>query len=351
MAAEVEELYTSIVTVDDRNDARQRQQGFARAMENVLVKVTGNVELRQNNAIRRALNNPDEFIDSWAYRTLEVDQAGSADSGDLNEEVEPIIQLEVTFFEPQILELLDSSSIPIWPSNRPETLVWITVQEELSAKSLVTTVSGQNTELAEKVSSLASESGLPILFPLGDFDDQRNISLDQAWNMNQEALERASSRYGSESILALRIYQSLSGEILGSSRYLFRNRQYEYSSFDEPLDTFIRNSLSMAVEELSGYYAVLLSGTQSKVQVNFTVEGVDQLKDYSSLMAYVEQLTDVNDVSIVSINTDTVELLLYTGGQIRQLVESIALNNKLVQIDELTRIGNQVYMRYRWNEQ
>jgi hypothetical protein len=106
----------------------------------------------------------------------------------------------------------------------------------------------------------------------------------------------------------------------------------------------------MAANELSGYYAVLLSGTDSGIKVNLTVEGIHDAEDYAGLLNYVGRLTNVNAFQIASVDNESIELILSTGGQLRQLVETIALNRNLLPVSELVRENNQVYMSYQWNQ-
>ena len=72
-------------------------------------------------------------------------------------------------------------------------------------------------------------------------------------------------------------------------------------------------------------------------------------EDYAGLLDYVSELTDVNAYKIASVKDSTIELRLSTGGQLRQLVEAIALNRSMSPMGELVRENNRVFMTYRWN--
>jgi len=339
-AIEVTGLYQGIVTVNSRDDVRERQRAFSDALRQVLLKVTGDSAIYNQPNIRRALVNADDYVDTWSYRTvnLETDDGSTL-----------AIELSVSFFEPQVLTLLDGAGIPLWPGNRPYTLLWLVVQDELGVRQLLGTSSRGYPTIQRLLASEARNRGLPLLLPILDFEDLRAVSANDVWDMNTEALLAASARYQSESILLVRVFRTVAGDVLGKSNYLFRGQVFELDAFEEPLESFLQQSVALAADELAGYYAVLLSGTDSNMEVNLTVEGIRSAEDYAGLLHYVSQLTDVNGLRIARVKDQTIELRLSTGGQLRQLVETIALNRNLRPAGELVREDNQVYLSYLWN--
>jgi len=339
-AVEVQELYQGEVIVQSRDNERERLRGFADALRQVLVKITGNRQVLDLPQIRRGLSVADDYVDTWSYQAL--------DNGDGNTDQQPGIAMSVNFFEPEVLSLLDSAGVPLWPGNRPYTLIWMVIQDELGERQLVGANNDDFRDVMGIVDQLAAARGLPILLPILDLEDRRAVSVGDVWDMHADTLLEATSRYQSESVLVMRIFRSLNGEIYGRGNYLFRNQVLELESFESDMTSFITDSVDLAARELSAYYAVLLSGTESSMEVNLTVTGISTVEDYAGLLGYVGQLTDVNNVQVAAINQETVQLKLVTGGQLRQLVETIALNRNLVPSSELVRNDNLVHMNYQW---
>ncbi len=351
LAVEVEGLYQGSVIVESRNDERERQGAFSKVFSQVLIKVTGNSEVLTLPQIRRALNNADDYVDTWSYRSIadsDLALTASADAIGAGASAQSVA-LSVTFFEPEVLSLLETANIPLWPGNRPYTLVWLVVQEELGAKQIVGASSNSYPEIMALLETESRNRGLPVLLPILDFEDMRAVSADDIWDMDAEKLLLASRRYQSESILVVRLFRTLSGEVFGKSNYLFRDQVFEVEMFEQSAETFIRGSVSLATDEISAYYAVLLSGTDSSIEVNLTVEGIKSAEDYAALLEYVANLTDVNNYQVAAVENQTIMLRLSTGGQIRQLVETIALSRTLEPLDDLIRDDDQVYMTYQWN--
>jgi len=339
-AIEVEGLYQGSVNVLSRNNEQERNRAFSDAFRQVLIKVTGNTDVLSQAPVRRALSNAEAYVDTWSYRAA-FSVEGVTDTR---------VVLNVSFFEPEVLSLLDTAGIPIWPQNRPYTLVWMVIQDELGERQLLGSTAGNFPAIQGLLETEASNRALPLLLPVLDIEDRRAVTADDIWNMDVGKLLSASDRYQSESILAIRVFRTLGGEVLGKSSYLFRNQVLEVEMYEEPVEEFITASVALATNELSSYYAVLLSGTDSNIEVRLTVEGVKNAEDYAGLLEYVSGLTDVNAYQVSSVSNETIQLTLYTGGQLRQLVETIALNRSLLPNSELLREENQVFMSFLWNK-
>ena len=342
LAVEVADLYQGTIVVESRDNEKERLNALPSALRQVLIKVTGNPAILSQSIIRQALSNAEDYVDTYSYRNV---------SGTIDSDLDPVssIELSVTFSKAEILNLLDSANISLWPGNRPYTLVWLVAQGERGVRQIVGSSSNEFNEVINLLEMEAGNRALPLLLPILDFEDLRAVSTIDVWEMNAEKLLQASSRYQSESVLVTRLYITLGGDVVGKSSYLFRGQVFELEMFEEPVENFLRESVALATNEISAYYSVLLSGTDSNVEVNLTVEGIANAEDYAALLKYVTRLTDVNNYQIAGVENQTIMLRLSTGGQIRQLIEAIALNRTMVPLGELVRNDNQVYMSYQWN--
>ncbi|HEY0960970.1 MAG TPA: DUF2066 domain-containing protein [Pseudomonadales bacterium] len=347
LAAEVTGLYESDVTVSSRDDQRELQQAFGTAMRAVLLKLTGRDDTNSNPVIARALSSPQSYVEAWAYNSVSPDDP-FAQPGEAAQ-----IKLHVTFFQAGVQQLLNEAGVAVWPPNRPDTLLWVAVQDELGERYQATALPEQGGDLVAAVEAAAAARGVPVLHPLQDFADLRALPLEQLWNLDVNALRIASSRYQSESILALRVFRSLSGDVIGKAVYVFRDRVLEFEALESPLQPFIEGSVDLVAESLASYYAILLSGAGngSEEDVRLKVEGVGSASDYAGLLGYLNGLAVVSGVQVLGAQGATLELQLDTGGQSRQLVESIALDRRLTSLGDVTRNGAQVQLYYRWSPQ
>lgn len=343
-AIEIDGLYQATISVDSRNNQQERRRAFAEALEEVLTKVSGLSTTTNSASIRRALNNPEPYVESWRTQANLSPINPDAEVSGLAE----LFEIEVNFYESEIQRLLDENNMPVWPINRPETLIWMVVQDELDERQMLSSDSREQIARINVLKKSADMRGLPLLFPLLDLEDQLRLNVNKLWELDEAAILNASQRYQAESILAIRIYRSLSGEILAKSLYFFRDNVFSYEEFELNQEDFISGSINLATNELSQYYAVLLSGTENSVRINLQVDGIDSPEDYARLINYLNMLEGVGSFQLTRAADSSLRLQLETGGQLRQLVETIALEPSLQEVTEFSRTGDNVSMHYRW---
>lgn len=342
-AAEITGLYDALIPIAARDNERDRRQAYGLALQEVLLKLTGRRDTLDDPEIKRGISNAQTLVESWTYRTAPVvPAAGETVSGGEQ------LLLQVGFFPSEVQRLLNSARIPIWPQNRPETLMWILVEQELGSRVMFGTTVENNAEIMQQIQAAAAKRGLPLLLPLLDFTDQRALSIEQLRNFDEVAIRQASMRYGNESILAMRIFQSVSGETVTKAQYLFRDQVMELNFIDDSLQPAVDGSVNLVAEQLAGNYAVLLSGTAGSTEVIMTVEGIKGPKDYADLMQYANNMTAVDKVDLVGVANGAVQLRLFTSGQLRQLIEAIAVDRRMSPVIDPTRTGEQVAMHYQW---
>lgn len=345
-AAEITGLYDAAVPIATRDNERERQQAYNLALQEVLLKLTGRQDTLENPEIKRGIGNAQAYVESWTYRTAPSAAASTLTTGN-NEQ----LLLQIGFFPTAVQNLLNTARIPIWPQNRPETLLWVVVEQELGPSTMFGTTVDNDPEIMELIQKAAAKRGLPLLLPLLDFTDQRSLSIEQLRSFDQLAIRQASLRYGNESILALRIFRSVSGETISKAQYLFRDQVQELDFIDDSLQPAVDGSINLAAEQLAANYAVLLSGAEGTTEVIMTVEGIKGLRDYSELMQYASSMATVDKVDLVSVDNGAVQLRLFTSGQLRQLIEAIALDRRMNPVVNATRAGEQVTMHYQWQSQ
>jgi hypothetical protein len=343
-AVEVEGLYQATITVESRNNEAEMRRAFSEAMREVLTKVSGLSETVNSSSVRRAMNNPEPYVESWRTQANLVPVNAEAQISELRE----VIAIEVNFYESEIQRLLGENNMPIWPANRPETLIWMVVQDELSERQIINNNSLENASRITALQKVADASGLPLLFPLLDLEDQLRLNVNSLWDLDETAILNASQRYQAESILALRIYRSLSGEVLAKSLYFFRDNVFSYEEFELNEEDFISGSINLATDELSQYFAVLISGTDNSIIINMKIDDIDSPEDYAALLTYLNTLEGINSFQLTRVAGSSLYLEMRIGGQLRQLVETIALQPNLLEVSELNRVGDDVVMHYRW---
>lgn len=383
-------LYSQRIAVANESDA-ERQRAFREALEAVFIKVTGDPRWLEHDDVRRAIRNAQSYVEaiSFSSETVAVetdaadlpdgqqapapDGAVSADQTAANGEPaagqEPAASselqvsaeaqadqlpsagdpqpaadsrqgtpaqlmreqryLDVSFAKNLIDQLLADADIPIWDSNRPSVLVWMVLQDPNGEREMLSADS--QPEIMALLQDFAARRGLPIIFPLLDFEDRRNLGVDQVWALETDAIRAASARYGADSVLAGRVYFTAGSEMVGLWQFLFQDQVDVFDGFDSDLEDYLFAPLDRITSVLAGYFAITPE-TIRRQQVALRVDGVANLQAYSALLNYVNNLGLVESVTTTGLEGARIEFRLGLLGNAQQLNELIALDRDLLPV-------------------
>jgi hypothetical protein len=351
-------LYSEQVAVANESDA-ERSRAFREALQAVILRVTGEPQWLDHPTIIAAVENAQSYVEAIGYSSEFVavpaeaaalaaqttDATGTPKATDTpGAEVEPTAvgpvpddnQLEVVapfipntipttreqryidvdFSSALIDELLTTANIPIWDSNRPSVLVWMALQDEAGNRSLMT--ADINDDIIELIQEFADRRGLPVLFPVLDFEDRRSLNEDLVWTLNEEAIRKASNRYGADSILTGRLHFTASGELVGLWQFLFQDEADVFDGFSTDLREYLHGPLARVTSQLASYFAIVPESATTEM-VQLRIDGVGSLQEYSSLLSYVSGLGLVESVSPAQLDGERLELRLGLVGDAQQL--------------------------------
>ncbi|MGV2461231.1 UNVERIFIED_CONTAM: DUF2066 domain-containing protein, partial [Pseudomonas aeruginosa] len=145
-AATVPNLYQVHEPVSSQQPG-ERDAGLVRALQTLLVRLTGNPQAPQNPALAGYLKDPQQVISQYAF------------------ENGPPLALVVDFDPTATGNALRAAGLPSWGANRPAVLAWW-LNESADGSTLV----GDNQASAEPLKRAAQNRGLPLRLPLADLD-------------------------------------------------------------------------------------------------------------------------------------------------------------------------------------
>jgi uncharacterized protein len=288
------ELYQATAPVADRSEAAQ-SAAFQEAMKMVLVRVTGRRTADEDPAFAPLITSARRYVQQ--YRAA------------------PDNKLWVAFDGSAIERWLTQNGQPLWGHERPTTFVWLSVPSGPQSGTVVSAEDGS--ELKAAVDAAAAARGVPLQWPSAA-DLQRN-------HLDYSALSSASA--GSLADLAHRL--GAEGTLIGRAAisdptagirwtFLFQDRSGEFSGG-------AADGVNRAADSYAGIFAV--SG--SSVPVDIEVAGVNDLREYARLQAYLESLAYVSHVGVEGFSGDTVRFRLATRGGADALQHVLALNGRL----------------------
>ena len=349
-ALQVSGLYSQQIPVTNDGEA-ERNRAFKEALAAVVVKVSGDPRWLENPAIERAIAQAQNYVEATSYisESIQLPLEDNTASADTDEEqfytAEQRI-ISVNFAAALIDELLEDADIPVWDGNRPSVLVWMVLQSSAGDREFLTADS--NPEIVNVMQDFAAARGLPIIFPVLDFEDRRTLTENVVWNLDEAAISIASERYGADSILAGRLHFTASDELVGLWQFQFQEEADVFDGFDSELQSYLYDPLNRITTRLAGYFAILPESIDGG-SILLRIDGIKNLNAYSSLLSYVENLGLVATVTTAEVDGERIELQLSLVGDTRQLYEQIALDRDLLPINNTVEDSSlATLLHYRW---
>ncbi|MBM88797.1 MAG: hypothetical protein CMQ41_10510 [Gammaproteobacteria bacterium] len=343
---QVSGLYNHRLVISNESDS-ERNRAFREALEAVVLKVTGEQRWLEHPRIEEALDNAQSYVEAISYSSESVELAVFQTSDDDQSLLKPIEErrfIEVNFAASLINELLADANIPVWGSNRPSVLVWMVLQTADGEREMLTQES--NPQIVNYIQEFAARRAIPIIFPVLDFEDRRNLSEDTVWGLEEGPITAASQRYGADSILTGRLHFTAGGELVGLWQFIFQGEAEVFDGFNEDLTGYLHDPLDQITNKLASYFGIVPEAAAQQI-VRLRVDGVRDLGAYSALLTYVSGLSLVDSVSTAALDGERLELELGLVGDSAQLFELISLDRDLLPIQS-SQVGSRGVLHYRW---
>ncbi|MDX1519457.1 MAG: DUF2066 domain-containing protein, partial [Gammaproteobacteria bacterium] len=191
MAVVVQDLYQAEVLVADQSAASQKQ-GLSNAMLQVLIKVTGDRNIRGRAVAEELIKKPENYLQQYKFRKKPVIE-------DNQLSLEEQLFLWASFNESAINRVLNEYAVPIWGKVRPSALVWLVVDTGDSRRLVGLEDASGFSALLEKS---ARERGIVLVHPLLDETDLELLTTTDITAGFVDRVITASERYSPDSTLA-----------------------------------------------------------------------------------------------------------------------------------------------------
>ncbi|MCL9776059.1 DUF2066 domain-containing protein [Vibrio methylphosphonaticus] len=177
------DIYSTQIAVNTEEpnaDEIARQQG----MLEVLVRASGDANVASNSVVKKALGQSSRYISQLGYTQVDGEQA-----------------LKMKFNSNQIDVLLKQAELASWPAERSNVMVWL-VEDNGYDRSIIWEHS--NSAIATQLRTEAKKRGLPLTFPVGDFDDMTGIQSTDLWGGFVGSIGQATLRYPVDAVMVIK---------------------------------------------------------------------------------------------------------------------------------------------------
>lgn len=291
---------------------------------NVLIKVSGKTDIAQNEVIKKALTQSDRYVTQMSF--VEYEDAPRA--------------MKLGYNSKMVLSLLTQAEQSIWETSRKSVLVWV-VNEYNYQRSIIWEQS--NNSLITRIKDAANERGLPVMFPVGDFDDVTSIELPDLWGNFKKPIADASERYNPQAILVVKVRGNSSTWTLFDT-----TPQNLVTASKKPIEGRVSGSVQLAdmVNEVSDYFAKTYTknlGAVASDSETVSIQGIHTTRAFFNIEKQLKQMNSVASVQVNTIQGDKVTYTLSLIGDYQQFNdEFLSKNARISLISEVPIVNDEI---------
>ncbi len=311
-AVVVSDLYQVQVEVVDQSQ-NSRTEALNEALQQVLVKVSGNTATLLNEAIQTETRLPESYVRSYSYTHNPINNQ---------------LELKVLFAQNLIDGLLRKTENPIWGRSRPLVLVWQGVEENL--KRFV--INSEQNAWHYEFEKAMNERGIPIIWPSLDLEDQIALPLANLWGLFRDDISTASERYLTDAYMAGRLTQTADGMWQYSGFFRSVQAPLILNALDESKQAVLRSVANQVANFLAEHYAVQ-SNTESSGQL-LDITNVNNFQEYQNLLNYLQAHSVIKEVKVLLIKQNLLSLELILTSSWEQTWSTLALDHRLLATDQ-----------------
>lgn len=304
-AAQAPGIYQAEAPVQTQAEG-ERDAAFKAALENVLIKVTGNRAVMNEPAAKDLALSASHYVQQYGYR-----------------ERAPMM-MWVKFDSAALQAALTQAGLPVWVDERPAVLIWLAVQHQ-NHRYLIDEDSRKGAR--QIIQNVAIERGLPMLLPLLDIEDRLKVGVADVLGGFDEAIIEASMRYGADAV-AIAAVTRFNGAWRAEWRLNYSGKLFNWSFDGVSLAAVLKRGMNAMADTLSQRLAVVESiGALGGLQVS--VEGVNTLEDYARLQRYFANLSLLQGYRLVLAQPNHTVYQVRLSGDASDVGRVIALGDVL----------------------
>ena len=321
-AVKVSGLYQATISVSDESVSKRRI-ALKQALGKVLVKVTGDRNIKKNMSASLLFERSERFVQQYRYHQA-TNKWGQKKGTS---------ELWVQFDKNTLNEALKTYGVTIWGKERPSILVWIVYQKDENRFFVNLEECSEYLNILE---NRAAARGVRLLFPLLDLQDNSQISVTDVWGGFTEPILKASKRYQSDAVLTGKFIQILPTLWQSKWSVYFDEQMINWTSQSDIADIVLEEGIDELVDKLVSYYAN--TGEKITEVIELLVNDIDSLDKYAQTFSYLKSLQSVFIVNVKRVSSTYVVFELTSDRGSDGIYQEIALEKILGSVEGGDRI-------------
>lgn len=309
--------YTAEVPVSSQ-EGREHDAALARALAQVLVRMTGQLSAPSDPVLQRALRSAGTLSTGTEYREAEEIAGG----------VPVRRQMLAASFDPDAVDaLIEAAGLPLWAGERPKPMLWLAIDDGSGPRL----VSAQQINVVKPLAQRGLERGLRLLLPAGSAVEQP--AADSIWRLDPAQMAVLSSRYGARVQLLGKVSRAANGGWQADWLLAEGDAALKTWSFsDVSPQRVIASGADEAADVLAARQArVLASGAPETLMAEIT--GVDSEARWLALASYLQTLPVLRAYEVLEARPDAVRLRLDLAVD-RARFEALLAGGRQLVVDE-----------------
>jgi len=318
-AIHVDNLYEAAVPVKDQTPA-SRVTALKDVLRKVIIKVTG-----QNVVPAGLFQQPlqiQHMVQQFGYESRQ--QSPTA---------RPELHLWAKLNPTGVKQLIRQTGLPIWPEERPETLVWLAIDDKVGRLIMA---EDSDHEAVDQLHRAANHRGLPIILPLMDLQESSVVDFDGIASMQLDPLQLPSEKYGSQQVLVGHI-QYIEGSHWRGRWKLLGEGEQVVTTPAGPLSDVVQAGIDPLASRIAQQFSSY-SYVDSEQYIDLSVDDINGAADYAHSLKYLQSLSLVSQVDVVGVENKMVNFRLHTRADLAAVLKVIDLGRVLYPRDTVDRL-------------
>jgi hypothetical protein len=298
------DLYSGEAAVGEQ-DAAERRRAVPDALAEVLRKLSGLRQFDELPQVTEALGQADSMLLSYHYREAELPRAdGGAD-------VE--LRLVARFATAEVDALARSLQLPLWPPQRPPLTAWLVVDDGVDRRVMPVELD----YMRQWMEDVATRRGLPLAWPQPGEDGEYGVDLQILWGGYAEDLAAVS---GPDNLIVAARREGVQWGVRLNLAY--GGQLWNWRLDDVDLQAALIEGMHQVVDQIASARAIVATDLGSWQQ-DLEVAGLVGATDYERCLAYLQSLSVVTQVDVVSARPGMVTFRVSLSAMPRYLDEAL----------------------------
>jgi hypothetical protein len=311
-AAVAPDFYKADVPVASQSTS-DRSAAFQQAMAQILVKITGSTVIMQMPKAGELAQQAAKYVRQFRY--AEQPPPGQVKPARRDEDYKPFI-ISVIFNGEALERDLLAAGLPIWNADRQPVLVVAGVQE--GTQRLILSAQTEH-PVKQALEQAAAARGVPLLFPLMDQKDRKQVNFADIRGAFSEPLLQLAQRYNAALVLEAYLEADASGDWSARWGVHRDNVSSRWNESYVALAEAVQSGVGGAADILASRYAIASIGDNTLLDVRVKVDQFTGLDDYAAVLNYLNGLIFIENAIPVRIELNSAVFRILMRSELSEL--------------------------------